>query len=162
MGIVAVADQAEPTVVHVHETVGAGLQKPLVPVAFVEQVAGRLVGHGLHASLAGVLADQARPGRTGIAVLIVGVPLDGRLGHPLLWQRRERRDGWRRRRWRENGVRDAARRHAVLIIVVVGVLVEAADASSAVVVGEFLCLSWRRRRRAGQSGGRTGERKARK
>ncbi len=31
VGIVAVADQAEPTVVDVHETVGAGLQKPLVP-----------------------------------------------------------------------------------------------------------------------------------
>ncbi len=140
MGIVAVADQAEPTVVDVHETVGTGLQKPLVPVAFVKQVAGRLVGHGLHASLAGVLAHQARPGRTGIAVLIVGVPLDGRLGHSLLWQRRQRGGGrWRRRR--ENGVWDAARRHAVLIIVVVGVLVEAADASSAVVVGEFLCLS---------------------
>ena len=140
VGIVAVADQAEPTVVDVHETVGTGLQKPLVPVAFVKQVAGRLVGHGLHASLAGVLAHQARPGRSGIVVLIVGVPLDGRLGHSLLWQRRQRGGGrWRRRR--ENGVWDAARRHAVLIIIVVGVLVEAADASSAVVVGEFLCLS---------------------
>jgi len=71
--VVAEADQSEPPVVVVDQSVGAASEEALALVALVVQVALRLVAHSLGPRLAGVLAHQA-----GEAVAIgrgVGTPV---------------------------------------------------------------------------------------
>ena len=86
VGVVTVAEEAEPALAAVHQAVGAAGQEALALVALVVEVALLLVAHGLGAGLAGVAAPQAQApailAAGSASVVSIGVLPLGRLGHP--------------------------------------------------------------------------------